>query len=100
MDHTFTSSVNDIKKRARASIAMVVKESIGNITAENYKDLVEFEPLLSNGAYKFSISTCRHLDEFPQNLGDEQGERYLHDIKMLYAKKFSMNTSVLITDTY
>ena len=67
-DLHFTSSMNDVEKRAWNSFVAVVKNFLGNKKAENYKDLIQtllknFHRLGCNMSIKVHFLNS-HLDKF------------------------------------
>lgn len=97
----FSSSMNDVEKRAWNSFVALVKGFLGNEKAKDYKDLVEtllgsFQQLGCNMSIKVHF-LMSHLDEFPANLGDvsdEHGERFHQDIKTMeerYQGRWNVN---------
>ena len=89
-DQNFTTSMTAVEKRAWEAFVSVVKNSLGNEKAENYKDVVEtmlqsYHNLGCNMSIKVHFLNS-HLDKFPANLGDvshEHGERFHQDIKVM-----------------
>ncbi|UYV78509.1 hypothetical protein LAZ67_16001816 [Cordylochernes scorpioides] len=91
--------LNEVEAAAWNSFRNVCKNFLGNVMAENYRDLVN-ELLLSYKALRCNMSLKihflhSHLDFFPENLGavsDEHGERFHQDIssiKKRYQGKWS-----------
>lgn len=89
-DDVFNTMLNEVERRAWRAFKAVVHNFLGNVRAENYKNIVS--ELLT--AYK--EMGCRmslkihfldsHLDFFPENLGavsDEHGERFHQDISAM-----------------
>ena len=82
--------MNDLELFARTSFVDVVKNSSGNLRAENYKELVEklcksLQDIGTNMSIKVHFLQS-HLDKFPNNCGDvsdEQRERFHQDIKTI-----------------
>jgi len=68
----------------------VVKNFLGNIKSQNFKELVEtllegFRNIQCNMSVKVHFLHS-HLDYFPENFGafsEEQGERFHQDIKVI-----------------
>ena len=86
-DSNFQHSVNEIEL---AELNRVVQSFLGNRKADNYKDienkiLDNFQALSINMSIKVHFFH-RHLDKFPENLGnvnDEQDEKFHQDIKVM-----------------
>jgi hypothetical protein len=86
-DAQFDSILEGKEKDAWDAFKMVAKNFLGNIKAENYKDLVAqlllcYQNLGCNMSLKIHFLDS-HLDYFPENCGavsDEHGERFHQDI--------------------
>ena len=89
-DLAFTSHMTAVKSAAWCPYVSVVREFLGNAKASNYQYFVDvmlrnFQALGSRMNIKLH-HLFSHLDYFPKNHGDvseEQGERFLQDIKMM-----------------
>ena len=89
-DQEFISTMKREELRAWKAFSDVVKNFLGNIKSQNFKELVEtllqaFRNLQCNMSVKVHFLHS-HLDYFPENLGafsEEQGERFHQDIKVI-----------------
>ena len=89
-DENFQYSMNEVESAAWSAFVEVVKGFLGNRKVENYKEIISnmlerFRTLGINMSIKVHF-LHRHLDRFPENLGDvsdEQGERFHQDIKVM-----------------
>ena len=73
-DPNFTKSMNSVENSAWNSFVIVVKNILGNHSAENYKELVNymlenFKKIEANMSIKVHF-LHNHLDRFPNNLGN------------------------------
>ena len=89
-DQEFISTMKREELQAWKAFSDVVKNFLGNIKFQNYKELVKtllqaFRNLQCNMSVKAHFLHS-HLDYFPENLGalsEEQGERFHQDIKVI-----------------
>lgn len=86
-DGEFDNFLNEVELRAWRAFKTVVTNFLGNVKAENYKDLVTellsaYREMGCNMSLKIHLLDA-HLDFFPENLGavsDEHGERFHQDV--------------------
>ena len=89
-DEQFTGTMSDLETNAWLSFKDVLKIFFGNTRASNYieivqKLLVSYKALGCNMSIKLYFLHC-HLANFLENLGvagDEQGERFHQDLKVM-----------------
>ena len=89
-DKHFMARMTAVEARAWVAFANVVQGFLGNKKDDNYKEIVDELLLSLRGLLdRMSIKLHylhRHLDKFPDSLGDvneEQGERFHQDIKVM-----------------
>ncbi|KAI6648813.1 hypothetical protein LOD99_7075 [Oopsacas minuta] len=86
----FVQSMTNLESSAKCAFVLVVNNFLANNKANNYINLIndmlyKFIDLDVNMSIKVHY-LFSHLDRFPENLGDlneEQGERFLQDIKVI-----------------
>lgn len=89
-DPDFQKTMTPVELEAWISFVQVIEHFLGNMRAENYKDIVSnmlenFRKLGCNMSIKVHFLHS-HLSEFPTNCGavsDEQGERFHQDLKVI-----------------
>jgi hypothetical protein len=87
-DKDFEKTMNAREKETWTAFRSVTENFLGNNKDPNYKDIVEtmlenFKNLGCNMSVKVHFLHS-HIEYFPENLGcfgEEQGERFHHDIK-------------------
>lgn len=103
-DLEFQQQLSSTEKSAWNAFKNVVGQFLGNIRAENYRDLVanlieSYQKMGCNMSLKIHFLDS-HLDFFPPNLGavsDEHGERFHQDILHL-EKRYQGNFSNMLAD--
>lgn len=89
-DELFDNVLNEAELRAWSAFKSVVANFLGNVKADNYKDIVSellsaYKGMGCNMSLKIHFLDS-HLDFFPENLGavsDEHGERFHQDISAM-----------------
>lgn len=100
-DNEFADNLNTSELRAWTAFKAVVTNFLGNVKAENYKEIVSellnaYKEMGCNMSLKIHFLDS-HLDFFPENMGaisDEHGERFHQDISDMekrYQGKWSPN---------
>ncbi|KAJ8677421.1 hypothetical protein QAD02_013208 [Eretmocerus hayati] len=100
LDAGFDGALNEVGSKTWLSVKEVMKNSLGNNTAENYRILVaamldNFRRMEVNQSLKIHMLDS-HLDFFPNNLGavsDEIGERFHQEIADL-GSRYNVEKSV------
>ena len=106
-DHEFPSFMSKEEFYAWDAFVKVVKNFFGNKKASNYKELVanllsSFEDIGAKMSIKVHFLHSQ-LDRFPENLGalsDEQGERFLQDVKEMEERYQGRWDAVMLADYF
>ena len=104
-DKNFESTLSVEELTAWKSFTLVVTNFLGNIKAENYRELVDnmleaYKKLGCNMSLKIHLMHS-HLDFFPQNLGavsDEHGERFHQEIACMEKRYQGKWTPSMLAD--
>lgn len=89
-DTNFIEVMTDSEREAWRGFVLVVENFLGNYKTPNYKEIVQkmlesFKILGANISIKLHFLHS-HLNRFPENLGnygEEQGERFHQDLKVM-----------------
>lgn len=101
----FRNVLTPVEKEAWNSLDAVINNFLGNSKSENYKSIVQnlvecFGKMGVNMSLKIHFLD-RHLDFFPDNLGDfsdEHGERFHQDLAVMENRFRGKNSAHMLAD--